>query len=80
MAFGQAAGGMAMSDEVVKGSITSYVFENLEIASYTSLIAANWLLVSLLWGSQDASDIREPAKQDGSLRKMAAIGLSKRII
>jgi len=40
----------------------------------------NWLLVSLLWGSQDASDIREPAKQDGSLRKMAAIGLSKRII
>jgi ferritin-like metal-binding protein YciE len=40
MAFGQAAGGMAMSDEVVKGSIMSYVFENLEIASYTSLIAA----------------------------------------
>jgi hypothetical protein len=40
----------------------------------------NLLLVSLLWGSQDASDIREPAKQDGSLRKMAAIGLSKRII
>ena len=40
MAFGQAAGGMAMSDEVVKGSISSYVFENLEIASYTSLIAA----------------------------------------
>jgi len=29
----------------------------------------NWLLVSLLWGSQD-----------GSLRKMAAIGLSKMII
>jgi hypothetical protein len=41
---------------------------------------SNWLLVSLLCGSQDASDIREPAKQDGSLRKMAAIGLSKRII
>ena len=40
MAFGQVAGGMAMSDEVVKGSISSYVFENLEIASYTSLIAA----------------------------------------
>jgi ferritin-like metal-binding protein YciE len=40
MAFGQAAGGMAVSDEVVKGSIASYVFENLEIASYTSLIAA----------------------------------------
>jgi ferritin-like metal-binding protein YciE len=40
MAFGQAAGGMAMSDEVVKGAISSYVFENLEIASYTSLISA----------------------------------------
>jgi hypothetical protein len=29
----------------------------------------NWLLVSRLCGSQDASDIREPATQDGSLRK-----------
>jgi len=43
-------------------------------------LSTNWLLVSLLCGSQDASDIREPAKQDGSLRKMAAIGLSNRII
>jgi ferritin-like metal-binding protein YciE len=40
MAFAQAAGGMTMTDEVVKGAIMSYVFENLEIASYTSLIAA----------------------------------------
>ncbi|QSN63955.1 MULTISPECIES: ferritin-like domain-containing protein [unclassified Caballeronia] len=40
MAFGQAAGGMTQTDEVVKGAIMSYVFENLEIASYTSLIAA----------------------------------------
>jgi ferritin-like metal-binding protein YciE len=31
---------MTMTDEVVKGAIMSYVFENLEIASYTSLIAA----------------------------------------
>jgi ferritin-like metal-binding protein YciE len=44
MAFGQAAGRIAMSDEVVKGSITSYVFENLEIASHTSLIAATELV------------------------------------
>ncbi|NYZ63313.1 ferritin-like domain-containing protein [Luteimonas deserti] len=39
-AFGQAIGGAANSDEVVKGAIASYVFESLEIASYTSLIAA----------------------------------------
>ncbi|MDQ7985574.1 ferritin-like domain-containing protein [Pseudomonas sp. G34] len=40
MAFGQAVGGMAMSDEVVKGAMSGYVFETLEIASYTVLIAA----------------------------------------
>ena len=28
-----------MSDEVVKGAMSGYVFENLEIASYTVLIA-----------------------------------------
>ena len=40
MAFGQAIGGMSATDEVVKGAIAGYVFENLEIASYTALIAA----------------------------------------
>lgn len=40
MAFGQAMGGMMMSDEVVKGAMSGYVFETLEIASYTVLIAA----------------------------------------
>jgi ferritin-like metal-binding protein YciE len=40
MAFGQAAGGMTNADEIVKGAISSYVFENLEIATYTALIAA----------------------------------------
>ena len=39
-AFGQAMGGMFADDEVVKGAISGYVFEQLEIASYTSLIAA----------------------------------------
>ncbi|MEG3109183.1 MULTISPECIES: DUF892 family protein [Pantoea] len=39
-AFGQAVGGMTTPDEVVKGGISGYVFENFEIASYTSLIAA----------------------------------------
>lgn len=40
MAFGQAAGGSLMSDEVVKGAMAGYVFENVEIATYTVLIAA----------------------------------------
>ncbi|MEH6564245.1 MAG: DUF892 family protein [Halopseudomonas sp.] len=40
MAFGQAMGGMMMTDEVVKGAMSGYVFENLEIASYTILIEA----------------------------------------
>jgi ferritin-like metal-binding protein YciE len=40
MAFGQAVGGMANSDEVVKGAIAGYVFEHMEIATYTVLIAA----------------------------------------
>lgn len=40
MAFGQAVGGSLMSDEVVKGAMAGYVFENVEIATYTVLIAA----------------------------------------
>jgi ferritin-like metal-binding protein YciE len=40
MAFGQGIGGMTMSDEVVKGAMSGYVFENIEIAMYTVLIAA----------------------------------------
>jgi ferritin-like metal-binding protein YciE len=40
MAFGQAVGGSLMSDEVVKGAMAGYVFENVEIATYTTLIAA----------------------------------------
>jgi ferritin-like metal-binding protein YciE len=39
-AFGQGLVGMMVSDEVVKGAMSSYVFENMEIASYTVLIAA----------------------------------------
>jgi len=40
MAFGQAVGGMMASDEVVKGAMAGYVFENIEIATYTTLIVA----------------------------------------
>jgi len=40
MAFGQSVGGMVTSDEIVKGSISGYVFGQFEIACYTSLLAA----------------------------------------
>ena len=40
-AMGQALGGMFASDEIVKGAMASYVFEHMEIASYTALIAAS---------------------------------------
>jgi ferritin-like metal-binding protein YciE len=39
-AMGQAVGGMTVSDEVVKGAMAGYVFEQFEVASYTILIAA----------------------------------------
>ena len=39
-AMGQAFGGMFTDDEVIKGAIAGYVFENAEVGSYTSLISA----------------------------------------
>ncbi|EHA13605.1 ferritin-like domain-containing protein [Halomonas sp. HAL1] len=39
-AFGQAVGGMMAEDEVVKGGIASFAFENFEIASYKAIIKA----------------------------------------
>lgn len=39
-AFGQAVGGMMAEDEVVKGGIACYAFENFEIASYKAIIKA----------------------------------------
>ncbi|MEX3943833.1 DUF892 family protein [Paraburkholderia sp. BR10937] len=39
-AFMQCLGGIAVSDELVKGGMSGYVFENIEIAAYTALIAA----------------------------------------
>ena len=39
-ALGQAFSGLFASDEVMKGSLASYAFEHMEIASYTILIAA----------------------------------------
>lgn len=39
-ALGQSIGGIFPSNEIVKGSISGYVFEQFEIACYTSLLAA----------------------------------------
>ena len=39
-ATAQAIGGSFAGDEVMKGSLVSYTFEQMEIASYTALIAA----------------------------------------
>lgn len=36
----QAMGGMMAADEVVKSTMSSFVFENMEIASYTILLSA----------------------------------------
>lgn len=40
MATAQAVGGAFAGDEIMKGSLVSYTFEQMEIASYTALIAA----------------------------------------
>jgi ferritin-like metal-binding protein YciE len=40
VAFGQGLSGLFVDDEVVKGSLASYTFEQMEIASYRILIAA----------------------------------------
>lgn len=40
MAAGQGLSGLFVADEVMKGSLASYTFEQMEIASYTMLIAA----------------------------------------
>ncbi|WP_159567709.1 ferritin-like domain-containing protein [Budvicia diplopodorum] len=44
IATGQVMSGVFMEDEIVKGTIGAYVFENMEIASYITLIAAAELL------------------------------------
>lgn len=43
-AFGQAISGVMASDEVLKGSIACYAFENFEIANYKVLIKAAQVL------------------------------------
>lgn len=40
MAWGQSLSGFFAGDEVLKGSLAGFAFENMEIASYTILIAA----------------------------------------
>lgn len=57
-AMGQAVGGMFASDEVVKGAISGYVFEQFEIACYTSLIAA-----AELAGDQEGARVFEQIRE-----------------
>jgi ferritin-like metal-binding protein YciE len=40
VAFGQGLSGLFVDDEVIKGALAAYTFEQMEIASYTILIAA----------------------------------------
>jgi ferritin-like metal-binding protein YciE len=40
IAFGQTVSGMFVEDEVVKAGMSTYIFEQMEIASYTILAAA----------------------------------------
>jgi ferritin-like metal-binding protein YciE len=40
VAFGQGLSGLFVDDEVIKGSLASYTFEQMEIASYRILITA----------------------------------------
>jgi ferritin-like metal-binding protein YciE len=40
MGFAQAMSGMFVGDEIIKASLGTYVFEQMEIAAYKTLIAA----------------------------------------
>ncbi|AZO82041.1 MULTISPECIES: ferritin-like domain-containing protein [unclassified Bosea (in: a-proteobacteria)] len=40
VAFGQGLSGIFVGDEIIKGALASYTFEQMEIASYRILIAA----------------------------------------
>lgn len=40
VAFGQGMAGMLVEDEVVKGALASYAFEQMEIGSYRLMVAA----------------------------------------
>lgn len=86
MAFGQSMGGMAASDEIVKGSISGYVFEQFEIACYTSLLAAakkpgtwrQYLLSNLslrknnAWPTGSSSTFRIPRNNSSCVQMLTA--------
>ena len=58
MAAGQGLSGVFAADEVMKGSLASYTFEHMEIASYRMLIAGAQEL-----GLTDAVAVLEPILQ-----------------
>jgi ferritin-like metal-binding protein YciE len=59
----QALGGAAMGDEVVKGAMSGYTFEHMEIAAYTTLAAA----------ARAAGDMRTAQVCDEILREEVAM-------
>jgi ferritin-like metal-binding protein YciE len=70
-AFGQAAATSMASDEIVKGSINSYIFETLEIATYTSLIAA----AKVVGDVETQRVCEEILEQEQDMAKWAIAGL-----
>lgn len=63
MAGGQAMGGMMAGDEVIKGSMASYTFEQMEIAAYTVLIET----AHRLGDSQTAADLVTILRQEEAM-------------
>jgi ferritin-like metal-binding protein YciE len=48
MAFGQALTGVITADEVIKSTVGAYAFKNIEIATYTQIIAAATVVGDLI--------------------------------
>lgn len=68
MAMGQAVSGVFAGDEVMKGSLASYTFEHMEIASYTILIAAAKSLGETEVASACEENLREEIAMAGWLK------------
>lgn len=72
-AFGQSVSGMMMPDEVVKGVISSYVFEQFEIGCYLSLIAA-----AELAGDKEGADVfRQILEQEKAMAEWVGNHISE---
>jgi len=65
MATAQSLSGIFAGDEVMKGSLASYTFEHMEIASYRMLIAA----ASAVGDTQIANACRENLREEEAMAK-----------